>query len=379
VPSLGHPHGRLKDLIVTKANAAVLRDPGKPFAIEEVSLSGPGPGEVLIKVAGAGLCHTDLAARHYMPLPQPLVLGHEGSGVVEAIGPGVTRIAAGDHVVMSFDSCGWCARCLAGEPAYCAEFFPRNNSGSRADGSTPMTDRDGRPVLARWFGQSSLATYAIATERNVVKVDRSLPLEMLGPLGCGFQTGAASVLLAMQVHAGSSIAVFGAGAVGLAAVMAARIAGASEIIAVDLHAKRRELALELGATRALDGADPDIGVQISAWTGGGADYAFDTTGVSSVVAAALGSVHTRGVCGLVGVGGEIVLPPQALAPGRSLTFLIEGNAVPQQFIPRLIGWWQQGRFPFDRLIRTYALDAVNDAERDSLSGETVKPVLLPAS
>jgi aryl-alcohol dehydrogenase len=211
----------------------------------------------------------------------------------------------------------------------------------------------------------------------VVRVDRSLPLEILGPLGCGFQTGAGSVLLAMRVHPGSSIVIFGAGAVGLAAVMAARIAGAGEIIAVDLHAKRRELALELGATRMLDGADPEISAQIRAWTSGGSDYAFDTTGVSSVVVTALESLHGRGVCGLVGVGGEIALPPMALGPGRSLTFLIEGSAVPQQFIPRLIRWWQQGQFPFDRLIRTYALDAVNDAERDSLSGETVKPVLLP--
>jgi aryl-alcohol dehydrogenase len=359
-----------------KIKAAVLRDPRKPFALEEVSLADPGPGEVLVKVAGAGLCHTDTAMRHGMPFTQPIVLGHEGSGVIEEIGPGVTRIGVGDHVVMSFDSCGWCARCLAGEPAYCVEFNARNG-GFRADGSTPMTDAGGQPVLARWFGQSSLATHAIATERNVVRVDPSLPLEILGPLGCGFQTGAGSVLLSLRVHAGSSIVIFGAGAVGLAAVMAARIAGASEIIAVDLHAKRRELALELGATRILDGADPDIPGQIRAWTGGGSDYAFDTTGVSSVVVTALESLHGRGVCGLVGVGGEILLPPMVLMPGRSLAYSIEGGAVPQQFIPRLIRWWEQGQFPFDRLIRTYALDAVNNAERDSLSGETVKPVLLP--
>jgi aryl-alcohol dehydrogenase len=361
------------------ANAAVLRDPLKPFAIEEVTLSDPGPGEVLIKIAGAGLCHTDVASRHFLAFTQPVVLGHEGSGVVEATGAGVSRIAVGDHVVMSFDSCGWCARCLAGEPAYCAAFVPLNFAGFRADGSTPMKDQDGAPVLARWFGQSSLATHAIATERNVVKVDQSLPLELLGPLGCGFQTGAGSVLLALQVQAGSSIGVFGTGAVGLAAVMAARIAGAREIIAVDLHAKRRELALELGATRALDGADPDIAAQIADWTGGGADCAFDTTGVSSVVVTALQSVQPRGAVGLVGAAGDILLPPLALSAGRSLTYLIEGSAVPQLFIPQLIEWWQQGLFPFDRLIRTYALDAVNDAERDSLSGETVKPVLVPAS
>jgi len=346
--------------------------------VEEVELAAPGPAEVLDKVVGAGLCHTDLLPRHGLPLPLPLVVGHEGSGVVEAVGPGVTRVAVGDHVVMSFDSCGWCARCRDGEPSYCDEFFPRNLYGLRPDGSTPMTDRQGAPVSARWFGQSSLAGHAIASERGLVRVDPELPLELLGPLGCGIQTGAGSVLLALQVTAGSSVAVFGAGAVGLAAVMAAHAAGASEIIAVDLHAKRRELALELGATRVVDGADPDVATQITAWTGG-VDRALDTTGVSSVIVSALASLRARGVCALVGVGGELVLPPMALGNGRVLTYLMEGDAVPQQFIPRLIALWQQGRFPFDRLIRTYALDAVNDAERDSASGETVKPVLLPGS
>ncbi|MFF3373742.1 NAD(P)-dependent alcohol dehydrogenase [Streptomyces sp. NPDC002680] len=358
-----------------KVHAAVLRESDSPFAVEEVELASPGPGEALVRVVGAGLCHTDLLVRHGIPLALPMVMGHEGSGVVEAVGPGVTRVAVGDHVVMSFDCCGWCARCLGGEPAYCDDFM-RNIRGVRPDGSTPMTDRDGLPVSARWFGQSSLATHSIATERNLVRVDRDLPLELLGPLGCGIQTGAGSVLLSLQVRAGSSIAVFGAGAVGLSAVMAAKAAGASEIIAVDLNAKRRELALELGATRALDGADPDIAEQIIGWTGG-LDRAFDTTGVSSVVVTAMKSLRARGVCGLVGVGGDITLPPEVLAPGRTLSFLLEGDSVPQQFIPQLIDLWQRGRFPFDRLIRTYSLDAINDAERDTASGETVKAVLLP--
>ena len=359
-----------------RIHAAVLRESDGPFAIEEVELAPPGPGEALVRVVGAGLCHTDLLSRHGLSMPLPMVMGHEGSGVVEAVGPGVTRVAVGDHVVMSFDSCGWCARCLSSEPSYCDEFVARNFYGVRPDGSTPMTDRDGRPVSARWFGQSSLATHTIATERNLVRVDRDLPLEVLGPLGCGIQTGAGSVLLALEVSAGSSIAVFGAGAVGLAAVMAAKVAGASEIIAVDLNAKRRELALELGATRVIDGADPDVAARITGWTGG-VDRAFDTTGVPSVVVTAMDSLRTRGVCGLVGVGGDITLPSWALTSGLTLKYLMEGDAVPQQFIPRLITLWQQGRFPFDRLIRLYALDEINEAERDAASGETVKPVLLP--
>ncbi|MGP4017542.1 NAD(P)-dependent alcohol dehydrogenase [Saccharopolyspora sp. 5N708] len=358
-------------------HAAVLRGADQPFTVEEVDLAGPGPGEVLVRVAGAGLCHTDFLPRHGLTRPHPLVVGHEGSGVVEEVGPGVTGVVAGDHVVMSFDSCGRCIRCMGGEPSYCVEFESRNITALRVDGSTPMTDRTGKPLAARWFGQSSCATHAIATERNVVAVDRSLPLQLLGPLGCSIQTGAGSVLLALKVRAGASIAVFGTGAVGLAAVMAARVAGASEIISVDLHANRRELALEFGATRTIDGAAPDVAAQITAWTGG-VDFAFDTTGVSSVVATALASLRERGVCGLVGVGGELTLPPRALYGGRVLTYLMEGDAVPQFFIPQLIAFWQRGRFPFDRLIRTYALDAINDAERDSVSGETIKPVLVPA-
>ncbi|MEV5843599.1 NAD(P)-dependent alcohol dehydrogenase [Streptomyces sp. NPDC051985] len=359
-----------------KVHAAVLRNGAGPFAVEEVDLAPPGPGEALVRIVGTGLCHTDLLPRHGFPLPGPMVAGHEGAGVVEAVGPGVTQVVPGDHVVLSYDSCGWCARCLNGEPAYCAEFVPRNLFGLRPDGSTPMTDEDGRPIAARWFGQSSLATHAIATERNMVQVDRELPLELLGPLGCGIQTGAGSVLLALQVSAGSSIAIFGAGAVGLAAVMAAKVAGAGEIIAVDLHAKRRELALELGATRAVDGADPEVVARIKGWTGG-VDRAFDTTAVPSVVVTAVDSLRARGVCALVGAGGDLTLPSRAMVGGVTVKYVMEGDAVPQLFIPRLIALWQQDRFPFDRLIRTYALDAVNDAERDAAAGETVKPVLLP--
>ncbi|MFD8725283.1 NAD(P)-dependent alcohol dehydrogenase [Streptomyces sp. NPDC059629] len=362
-----------------RTRAAVMRSAQGPFTIEQVELDDPGPGELLIRIAGTGLCHTDLLARH-MPdgmMPLPAVFGHEGSGVVEAVGPGVTSAGVGDHVVLSYDSCGACGRCRSAQPAYCDSFLARNISGRRPDGSTPLTDDGGLPLAGRWFGQSSFAGHALAGERNTVVVDRSLPLELLGPLGCGIQTGAGSVLLGLGVHAGSSIVVFGTGAVGLAAVMAARAAGAGEIIAVDLHPGRRELALELGATLALDGADPDLAKVITARTGG-TDFALDTTAVPAVAVTALNSLRAKGVCALVGAGSApLTLPPDALSNGRSLTYLMEGDAVPQTFIPRLIDMWSRGRFPFDRLIRTYPLDAVNDAERDSLSGACVKPVLVP--
>jgi aryl-alcohol dehydrogenase len=211
-----------------------------------------------------------------------------------------------------------------------------------------------------------------------VVVDRSLPLEILGPLGCGIQTGAGSVLIAMGVRAGSSIAVFGAGAVGLAAIMAARVAGATTIVAVDLHLSRLELARQLGATHTVEGKATDVVAQILSLVAGGVDYSFDTTGVPSVMVNAIMALRPLGVCGVVGVrGADLVLPPLSLELGRSVVGIIEGDAVPQRFIPQLVELWRQGRFPFDRLVGKFPLAKIDEAERASLAGEVVKPVLLP--
>ena len=357
--------------------AAVLRASDAPYAIEQAKLSDPGPGQVLVKIAGAGVCHTDLFGRTDF-VGKPVVLGHEGSGTVESVGPGVTGLAPGNPVVLSFDSCGSCANCLAAHPAYCAEFFPRNLTGLAADGSTCATDKDGQPLAARWFGQSSFATHALATARNVVPVEPDLPLELLGPLGCGIQTGAASVLIALGVTAGSSIAVFGTGGVGLAAVMAAKVAGAATVIAVNLHKSRLDLAAEFGATHTINGADDGIGAQILAMTGGGVQYALDTTGLPAVITTAINGLRATGTCGLVGMGqGDLVLDPMALAVGRNLMGILEGDSVPQLFIPQLIQLWKQGRFPFDKLITTYPLSQINEADAAAASGSAVKPVLIP--
>ncbi|MFE2998094.1 alcohol dehydrogenase catalytic domain-containing protein, partial [Nocardia sp. NPDC059246] len=200
-----------------QTTAAVLREPKGPFTIEAITLDEPGPGEVVVRIAGVGLCHTDLLPRVAEGLPLPLVCGHEGSGAVVAVGDGVTELEVGDHVVISFDSCGSCRSCESGRPAYCATFFPRNLSGRRVDGGTNAKDAAGEDVSARWFGQSTFAAVTVVTARNAVKVDKGLPLHLLGPLGCGFQTGAGAVLESLRVEPGSSIIVFGAGAVGLAA------------------------------------------------------------------------------------------------------------------------------------------------------------------
>ncbi|MFI6321012.1 NAD(P)-dependent alcohol dehydrogenase [Nonomuraea sp. NPDC050556] len=361
-----------------KIEAAVLRDPGGLYTIEHVDLADPGPGQILVRIAGTGFCHTDVLPRvPGYPAAPPIITGHEGAGVVEAVGPGVSGIAPGAHVVLSFDSCGRCDNCLGGHPAYCAHMFRLNLTGGRS----PVSDEEGKPLAARWFGQSSFATHSLATARNVVEVDRDLPLELLGPLGCGIQTGAATVLVALRARAGSSVVVFGAGGVGLSAVMAARVAGAATIIAVDLHDNRLDLARELGATATLPGADPDLVRQIHRLTGGGgAQYAVETTGSPKVIEKAVDALRPTGTVALLGVqSGPLVLPPTALAQGKNIMGVIEGDAVPQSFIPRLVELWRQERFPFDRLIRTYPLSAINDAERDSASGVTIKPVLLPGS
>ncbi len=361
-----------------KTTAAVLRGHDQPYTIEPIELRDLRPNEVLVRIVAAGMCHTDVLPRvpGFIAAP-PIVAGHEGSGVVEAVGDAVTTLAVGDHVVLSFDSCGACANCLAGQPAYCDTFIVRNLFGRELDGTNTAIDEAGEAVAARWFGQSSFAGHAIATERNTVKVDPSLPLEVLGPLGCGIQTGAGSILGALDVQPGTSVAVFGAGAVGLSAVMAAKVAGATTIVAVDLQQHRLDLALELGATHVVKGDSPDVAAQILAANGGGVQYTFDTTGIPSVIVTALQATRMTGKCGLVGVQqGDLVLDSSTML-GKSIVNILEGSVDPQVFIPRMIQLWQDGQFPFDRLIQEFPLHEINEAEQSSLSGGVIKPVLRP--
>src|SRR5580693_4370229 len=208
------------------AMAAVVREKGGRFALERVCLDEPRPDEVLVRIRGVGMCHTDLVARdQYFPVPLPAVLGHEGAGVVEAVGSAVTKVAPGDHVVLSFASCGACANCRQGAYAYCDDLYGRNFSGARPDGSRTCCDADGHRIGGSFFSQSSFATRALATERNVVKIPSDVPVELMGPLGCGIQTGAGAVMNALRPKAGESIAIFGAGSVGMAAALAARVVG----------------------------------------------------------------------------------------------------------------------------------------------------------
>jgi len=359
-----------------KITAAVLRAAEGRHELEEVDLADPGPGEVLVRVVGAGMCHTDVVPRQ-LALLLPIIAGHEGAGIVEAVGEGIGDVAVGDHVVLTFDSCGDCPSCRRGVPAYCETFIQRNLTGRDTTWGTRVADMDGVEVGSRWFAQSSFASHCLATRRNVVVIDPDVPLELVGPLGCGILTGAGSVLVALDVQPGDSIVVFGAGAVGLAAVMAAVIAGAGTIVAVDLHPHRLELARELGATHTFDGGAPGLAASIAAATNGGADVSFDTTGVPSVMLTALGAIRLGGHCGYVGVQtGDLTLDPMALV-GKRVSGILEGGVDPQVMIPRLIELWRTGKFPFDRLIRTFPLAEINEAEAASSAGDVIKPVLLP--
>lgn len=362
-----------------KITAAVLRGEQSPYTLEELDLADPGPQQILVRIVSAGHCHTDLVPRAAMGMgTPPIVVGHEGAGVVEAVGDAVQSVAVGDHVVLSFDSCGRCRNCHDAHPAYCDTFLERNLGGPGVDGPGPLTDADGKPVSGRWFGQSSFATHTVVDADNAVVVDKSLPLELLGPLGCGIQTGAGAVLESLQVPPGAGIVVTGTGAVGLSAIMAAKAAGAGPIIGVDLNPARLELARELGATDTVISGDGDLTEAIRAVAPAGVDYGLDTTGLPAVISATLNALTQRGVLGLVGVQqGDLTIDPMALTVGRSLRGILEGDAVPQTFIPTLIALWQTRRFPFDKLIQTFDLADINTVEQRALAGEIIKPVLLP--
>ncbi|MDX3378403.1 NAD(P)-dependent alcohol dehydrogenase [Streptomyces sp. ME02-6991-2A] len=358
--------------------AAVLRSYEDPFAVEEVILSsGPAEDEILVRIAGCGMCRTDLAVRRSAGRsPLPAVLGHEGSGVVVETGGPDTGLAAGDHVVLSFDSCGHCRSCLGAAPAYCDRFAPLNLFGGRPENAARFTDAAGGALAPRWFGQSSFAAYAMVPARNAVRVDPSLPLELLGPLGCGFLTGAGAVLNSFGAGPGDTVAVFGAGAVGLAAVMAATAAGAVAV-AVDRHPERLALAEKLDAVP-VHADSADLPGHVRRLTDGGVQYALDTTGSARLINDALRALRPTGHLGLVArLHTALPLEVGTLDRGRRISHICEGDAVPGLLIPRLTGLWQAGRFPFDQLIRTYPLADINEAERDCEAGLVVKPVLIP--
>lgn len=360
-----------------RITAAISRKDTPAPLLEQVELADPAPNELRIRMVAVGICHTDINAHEGRLSPLPIALGHEGAGVVDAVGAGVEGFAVGDHVLLSGSSCGACPNCLANLPSYCDLAMPLTFGGKRLDGSTALCC-NGEALHSHFFGQSSFATYAIVPQRTAVKVARELPLAQLAPLGCGVITGAGAVIEALKVGFGDTIAIFGTGGVGLSAVMAAKLVGARRIVAVDVRQDRLDLARELGATDCFLADEADLAAKLRAVTGRGLDYTLNTTTVPGVHTLALECLAMRGTAGFVsaprGEWSPAMFP--MLAGGRQLRGILGGDASPRHFLPKLIDYWQQGRFPFERLITAYPFADIGRAFADLQSGAVIKPVLI---
>lgn len=363
--------------------AYVVESKNAPFVREELELEAPGPGEVRIRVIATGVCHTDMNTQSGdMPLPLPGVLGHEGSGVIESLGEGVTDFAVGDHVIMAWPFCGECRNCVRGEHRYCERIGEALCGGHRLSGplagSSAYRRTDGSSLSGHFFGQSSFATYSIASASALVRVDNDLPLELLGPLACGITTGAGAVFNTANPGPGESVVIFGAGAVGLAAVMAAVNTPATTIIAIDLHDSRLELATEFGATHTINSRDTDAVARILEICGGPADYVIDCTGSVKVIEAAAEAVGMLGTLILIGgapAGARVSFDHLRTLWGQRIVGTLGGSTTSRQLIPALLDLYRQGRFPFDRLVKFYEFASLDQAIADANSGSTIKAVL----
>ena len=363
--------------------AAVVRERSAPFVIDKLELCDPRPDEVIVRVLASGMCQTDLHGRDgYFASPYPAVYGHEGAGVVHAVGSAVRSLARGDHVVMSFPWCGTCTNCQQHKYCYCVQGRRLKMHGTRNDGST-LISKNGAPIYSAFFQQSSFGTYALTQERYAVKVRKDAPLEALGPLACSGQTGAGAVLNAMRPQPGDSLAIFGVGAVGLSALMAAKIAGCDPIIAVDVHGHRLALARELGATHAFDHTGRDRVVdEVRAAATGGARYSLDTSAQPAVLREAIEALMPGGTCVLLGSaspGTDVAIEMPFLQQGRTVRGVVQGESLPKEFIPRLVDLIVAGKFPIQKMIKFYDLADINVAAKESSTGIAIKPVLrMPA-
>lgn len=349
---------------------------GEAPVLEALTLDEPRADEIVVRIAAAGICHTDLFAPLRFGLPA--VFGHEGAGVVERVGGAVSRLSVGDRVALTFGSCGVCRNCRKGAPAYCVDGHRLQFGGARADGAATLVDQAGRTIRGAFFQQSSFATHALATERNAVRIPDALPFELAAPLGCGIQTGAGAVLNTLACPAGSSLAVFGAGSVGLSAVMAARLAGCDPLIAVDVLPGRLALAREFGATHALDAREGGVVARILDLTAGGADFSIETAGAEQTFRDAIDCLARLGTCGLCTVpnlGEPFPFAPLSILKGRTVTGVLEGSSVPEEFIPRLAALQLEGRLPYGRLVSLYDFADLPRALADAEAGRVIKPVL----
>jgi S-(hydroxymethyl)glutathione dehydrogenase / alcohol dehydrogenase len=363
--------------------AAVLYEPGQPLRVEEVELAPPRAGEVRVRVVAAGVCHSDY---HYMKgdlaTDLPAVLGHEGAGVVEEVGPGVTTVAPGDHVVLLWRSgCGRCRYCSAGRPALCQEAAALRNTGRLLDGTSRLS-REGRP-LNHFLGVSCFAEATVCPEQSVLKIDPDLPLPIAALAGCSVMTGVGAATNSAHVEAGSSVLVIGAGGVGLCAVMGAHLCGAAQIVVADINPAKLEMARDFGATDLLDASTQDVVRATRQLSSGGVDFAFEAIGRPETLTQAVRALRAGGVAVAVGVA-----PPSARAEispfdlvlqEKTLKGSIYGSTRPHADFPRLFDLYRRGRLPLDRLLsRRYPLEDVNQAYEAMLAGEVARSVIMLA-
>ncbi|MDO5117995.1 MAG: NAD(P)-dependent alcohol dehydrogenase [Eggerthellaceae bacterium] len=361
--------------------AAVVNEFGAPLSIETIQLADPKPDEILVKMVASGICHTDEAGRMgVIPFMSRMnyVLGHEGAGIVEAVGSNVTEFAPGDHVAISYPYCGECKPCKDGKPYACELSKKLSFGGYMPDGTTRMTREtaDGVQDIGMFFAQASFASHTVVEAKSAVKLDPDFDLTLAGPLGCGLQTGAGIVLNSLKMTPGQSFVVFGCGAVGMAAIMAAKIAGAETIIAVDIKEKSLSLAPELGATHVINSKEvDDLVAAIHEIVPTGVDAALETSGMDFLLKAAfkscnyLGKIVTAGNC-------TIELNMAADLGAKSLIGVSEGYSVPKEFIPKLIEYHKQGLFPIDKLVTTFPFEQVNEALAALHRPDVIKAVLV---
>jgi aryl-alcohol dehydrogenase len=362
---------------VIDARAAVLREVGGDPQLAEVTIRPPVDDEVLVRIDAVGICHTDVSvAARWSAKRLPMVFGHEGVGTVLEAGPRANA-AEGQQVVLTFASCGRCTDCAAGRPAYCDRSTDLNLRGDRRDEASALR-LDGEPVTGGFFGQSSFATHALSRPANTVVLSTPLAPELAAPLGCSVQTGVGTVLNALSAGPDDALVVFGAGAVGLSAVMGARLVGCRAIVAVDPVPERLALATELGATATVDPTAVDVVAAIGELTGGGPNLAVDSTALPSVIATALTVLQSCGTLALVGLGGLNAELPVGLILGKGLRVrgVVEGDSDPHTFIPRLAELVRSGELPVDKVVTAFDLSAFDEAWAAAKAGRVIKPVLL---
>jgi len=350
------------------------------WSIETLDVDEPGANEVLVRVVASGICQTDVHARDgFFPISCPAVFGHEGAGIVERVGAGVTTLAPGDHVIMANPSCGACPDCLSGFETYCSRAAQLKQSGFRSDGKSVSFSRNGERIYGSFFQQSSFASHTLATARNTIRVPDDAPLEILAAFPCGVNTGAGAVLNVLHPQPGDSYVAFGTGTVGFAGLLAAKLSGCDPIIAVDLFDDRLALARSLGATHTVNAKHPQLVDEVRRLAGKrGAQFCLEAAGFPEALRSAVEVLAPRGTACLVGsarAGVDVSMEMRTLQQGRVVRGCVQGESDVQQFLPHLIALYQDGQLPIERLVRHYKHEEINDAVDDMLAGKTIKAVL----